>query len=87
MNGWVPGRAGAAKVSRLRPGTTTSNEPSSAVRVTSVVVALCTVTREPGATVDAQLRLITCGGAFDPGARSYEDNVIAFATLVGTRPA
>jgi sortase (surface protein transpeptidase) len=40
-----------------------------------------------GNTDDAQLRLITCGGAFDPGARSYEDNVIAFATLVGTRPA
>jgi sortase (surface protein transpeptidase) len=40
-----------------------------------------------GNTDDAQLRLITCGGAFDPEARSYEDNVIAFATLVGTRPA
>ncbi len=40
-----------------------------------------------GNTDDAQLRLITCGGAFDPGARSYEDNVIAFATLVDTRPA
>ncbi len=40
-----------------------------------------------GDTDDAQLRLITCGGAFDPGAGSYEDNVIAFATLVATRPA
>ena len=40
-----------------------------------------------GNTDDAQLRLITCGGAFDPAARSYEDNVIAFATLVATRPA
>ncbi|SFO75646.1 Sortase family protein [Geodermatophilus dictyosporus] len=40
-----------------------------------------------GNTDDAQLRLITCGGAFDPGAGSYEDNVVAFATLVGTRPA
>jgi sortase (surface protein transpeptidase) len=40
-----------------------------------------------GNTDDAQLRLITCGGAFDPGARSYEDNVIAFATLTDTRPA
>jgi hypothetical protein len=39
-----------------------------------------------GNTDDAQLRLITCGGDFDSGARSYEDNVIAFATLVGTRP-
>ena len=40
-----------------------------------------------GNTDDAQLRLITCGGDFDSAERSYEDNVIAFATLVGTRPA
>ena len=40
-----------------------------------------------GNTSDAQLRLITCGGDFDSGARSYEDNVIAFATMTGTRPA
>jgi Sortase domain len=40
-----------------------------------------------GNTDDAQLRLITCGGDFDSSARSYEDNVIAFATLVRTEPA
>ncbi len=40
-----------------------------------------------GNTDDPQLRLITCGGAFDAGARSYEDNVIAFATLVDTKDA
>nr|WP_166757200.1 class F sortase [Modestobacter marinus] len=40
-----------------------------------------------GNTPDAQLRLITCGGDFDSAARSYEDNVIAFATLVRTEPA
>ena len=40
-----------------------------------------------GNTDDAQLRLITCGGDFDSGARSYEDNVIVFATLSGTRSA
>ncbi|WP_243737483.1 class F sortase [Blastococcus xanthinilyticus] len=40
-----------------------------------------------GNTDDAQLRLITCGGDFDSGARSYTDNVIAFASLVATRPA
>ena len=32
----------------------------------------------------AGLRLITCGGAFDEGASSYQDNVVAFAKLVGT---
>lgn len=35
----------------------------------------------------AGLRLITCGGEFDERARSYEDNVIAFARLVGSRSA
>ena len=40
-----------------------------------------------GNTDDAQLRLITCGGNFDSAARSYEDNIIVFATLTGTRPA
>lgn len=30
----------------------------------------------------AGLRLITCGGAFDPGARSYHDNLVVFAELV-----
>jgi sortase (surface protein transpeptidase) len=28
------------------------------------------------------LRLITCGGAFDRGARSYTDNIVVFADLV-----
>nr|WP_281373653.1 class F sortase [Haloechinothrix aidingensis] len=32
----------------------------------------------------AGLRLITCGGAFDSEADSYEDNVIAYASLVRT---
>jgi sortase (surface protein transpeptidase) len=40
-----------------------------------------------GNTAEPQLRLITCGGAFDPEARSYEDNVVAYATLVTTRAA
>jgi sortase (surface protein transpeptidase) len=40
-----------------------------------------------GNTEDPQLRLITCGGAFDSSVRSYEDNIIVFATLSGTRSA
>jgi sortase (surface protein transpeptidase) len=31
-------------------------------------------------TGEAALRLITCGGAFDQGVRSYTDNVIVYAT-------
>lgn len=30
----------------------------------------------------AGLRLVTCGGSFDRGARSYSDNVVAYAALV-----
>ena len=33
------------------------------------------------------LRLITCGGEFDPDARSYESNIIVFASLAGSRSA
>jgi hypothetical protein len=33
----------------------------------------------------AGLRLITCGGTFDPAKRSYELNIIAFASLVSSR--
>jgi sortase (surface protein transpeptidase) len=32
-----------------------------------------------GATPDPELRLITCGGAFDRRTRQYIDNVIVFA--------
>jgi sortase (surface protein transpeptidase) len=32
----------------------------------------------------AGLRLITCGGEFDRAARSYRDNVVAYAGLVGS---
>ncbi|MDL5160208.1 class F sortase [Actinomycetospora termitidis] len=40
-----------------------------------------------GDTPDAQLRLITCGGVFDPAAHSYEANVIVYANLTEVRPA
>ncbi|MER7012629.1 class F sortase [Saccharopolyspora sp. NPDC000359] len=40
-----------------------------------------------GDTADPQLRLITCGGSFDATARSYRDNIIAFATFTGTVPS
>jgi sortase (surface protein transpeptidase) len=34
-----------------------------------------------GPTPDAQLRLVTCGGAFDDASGHYVDNVVVFATL------
>lgn len=33
------------------------------------------------------LRLITCGGSFDRQARSYSDNIVVFAALVGSEPS
>ncbi|MCO1581068.1 class F sortase [Crossiella sp. SN42] len=35
-----------------------------------------------GDTERPELRLITCGGVFDKGARSYQDNIIVYATMV-----
>ncbi|SDP80295.1 class F sortase [Lentzea jiangxiensis] len=35
-----------------------------------------------GETTTPQLRLITCGGVFDPATGDYRDNVIAYADLV-----
>lgn len=32
----------------------------------------------------AGLRLITCGGTFNPSARSYDDNIVVYGSLVGT---
>lgn len=37
-----------------------------------------------GDTDHAALRLITCGGKFDFSAHSYEDNIVAFASLVSS---
>jgi Sortase domain len=36
-----------------------------------------------GPTTGPELRLITCGGAFDRSRRSYEDNVVVFARQAG----
>ncbi|HEY0509010.1 MAG TPA: class F sortase [Blastococcus sp.] len=33
------------------------------------------------------LRLITCGGSFDAGERSYTDNIVVFADLIGPAAA
>ncbi|TWF76814.1 sortase family protein [Pseudonocardia hierapolitana] len=35
-----------------------------------------------GNTAGPELRLITCGGAFDTGTGHYHDNVVAYARLV-----
>jgi hypothetical protein len=35
-----------------------------------------------GPTPDAQLRMITCGGTFDPATGHYLSNTIVYASLV-----
>jgi Sortase domain len=35
----------------------------------------------------AGLRLITCGGTFNPSAGHYENNIVAYASLVSSHPA
>jgi len=35
-----------------------------------------------GNTEEPELRLITCGGDYDPDARAHVDNIVVFATLV-----
>ena len=35
-----------------------------------------------GPTPDAELRLITCGGAFDPATSHYLSNIVVYATEV-----
>jgi hypothetical protein len=35
-----------------------------------------------GDTPGPALRLITCGGEFDPDAHSYRSNVVVFATMI-----
>lgn len=39
-----------------------------------------------GDTPGPELRLITCGGAFDSSALSYQDNIVVYAHLTGTYP-
>jgi sortase (surface protein transpeptidase) len=40
-----------------------------------------------GNTDRAELRLVTCGGRFDPRERSYESNIVVYAHLTSSHPA
>jgi Sortase domain len=82
------------KLGALRPGDTlsvTRSDDTVAVfrvdRVASYRKDRFPTLEVYGNTDSAQLRLITCGGRFDPRSGGYESNVVAFATLVSSRPA
>jgi hypothetical protein len=38
-----------------------------------------------GDTRGPELRLLTCGGTFDPSTGSYQDNIVAYARLIASR--
>ncbi|HEY0168741.1 MAG TPA: class F sortase [Jatrophihabitans sp.] len=82
------------KLGGLRPGATltvTRSDNTAAVfrvdRVVSYRKDQFPTLEVYGNTDSAQLRLITCGGAFDDESHSYENNIVAFATLVSSHPA
>ncbi len=75
------------RLAYLRPGnilyTTDANGHQSAWRVKSVVARNKTQSIAAGAFAGSKgprrLALITCGGAFDSGSESYQDNVYVYA--------
>jgi Sortase domain len=81
----VDGPAVFARLGELRVGDVVTVENGDE---TALSFAVSTVTRHPkgsfpseavyGASPDAELRLITCGGRYDPGS-GYVDNVVVFA--------
>jgi sortase (surface protein transpeptidase) len=82
------------KLGALRPGSTvrvTRADRTTAVfrvdRVVSYPKDDFPTLEVYGNTDSAQLRLITCGGEFDPDSGHYENNIVAFATLVSSQPA
>ncbi|MDT0277749.1 class F sortase [Blastococcus goldschmidtiae] len=87
---WTGRPAVFAGLDRLVPGDEIAVDRADG---TSVRFAVDRVVRSPkdafptdavyGPVSGAELRLITCGGVFDPAAGSYRDNLVVFARLVG----
>jgi hypothetical protein len=78
------------KLGALRPGDTVTVTRADHTAATFRVTRVTSVPKDRfptldvyGNTDDAELRLITCGGSFDPKARSYRDNIVVYAVLTG----
>ncbi|MER5276145.1 class F sortase [Streptomyces sp. NPDC002809] len=87
------GPAAFAGLDTLRPGATVDVHRADRAVATFRIYAIeefeksdFPSTRVYGPTKDAQLRLLTCGGAYDPDAGGYQSNVVAFARLVSADP-
>ncbi|MGQ0841662.1 class F sortase [Actinokineospora sp.] len=91
LAGHVDSRAGPGvffRLGDLRPGDTIEVDRADGSRV---VFSVASTTRAPkeafptdlvyAPTPVPELRLVTCGGAFDRAVRSYQDNVIVEAVL------
>jgi len=72
----------------LKPGATVSIGRHDGTRVTFTVTRVDEVSKSAfptntvyGDTTDPELRLITCGGAFDTATRNYLDNIVVYATM------
>jgi sortase (surface protein transpeptidase) len=82
------------KLGALRPGDTLSVTRSDHITAVFRVDRVVSYPKDRfptlevyGNTDSAQLRLITCGGKFDLSSHNYQDNIVAFATLVSSHPA
>ncbi len=76
------------RLHELKPGATVSVGRQDGTTVNFTVTKVDEVTKSAfptnavyGNTPDPQLRLITCGGAFDATTGHYLDNVIVYATM------
>jgi hypothetical protein len=83
-----------AKLSQLKAGdeVTVRRSDHKVATFTVTELAMDDKTSFPGQqifgdTADPELRLITCGGPFDPAARSYTQNVVVSARLTALRAA
>jgi LPXTG-site transpeptidase (sortase) family protein len=79
------------RLGALRPGDTVTVSRDDHTITTFRVTRVTSVPKDRfptldvyGNTGDAELRLITCGGAFDRAARSYVDNIVVYAALTGS---
>lgn len=74
---------------QLKPGDDVTVDRADGVAVTFRVVRVAAYPKVQfpteevyGSTEEPELRLITCGGRFDPTTRSYENNIVVYARNV-----
>jgi LPXTG-site transpeptidase (sortase) family protein len=91
VNSRAEGNLVFASLGKLRRGDPVEVQLADGVQVTFTVTATEEVAKNAfptqdvyGATSDPELRLITCGGVFDPSTGHYDSNLIVFAAEVAS---